>query len=528
MIFRKPYKFLIKHFRLIHLLVCALSAYLIYKNHLIIGFFSDYVDSGTTTYYTNVAAKYVSFFMYLAVILILALQLFVYLLMKNKKKPRKYYIMSIIYYVIAFFVLTFAYNIFKTFENNIVEMQVASLYRDIATIISIPQYIILVISFIRGIGFNLKKFNFSKDLQEMQIDAKDNEEFEFVVGKESYKVKRNFRRAFREINYYIRENKFVFITIVVIIVGIFSTVYYLNHNVYNKVYKENDSFKNANFNIKVNKSYLTNMDFNGKFYNDYYLILKVDVTNNFSESAALNMDDYRLIAGENSFYPITTMNEKFVDLGYPYNNELINGNSTVEKLLIYKIPEKDLTNNYTLRVVNELDFRVGSIMAKYFNTKLKPEKLNNQKITNNYSLNDTISFNDTTLGNSNLVIKKYTLDGLYSYDYKSCVGNLCEILKNVIYPNNLGNYIMSIDYDLLLDKDSSYTKSIKNNKYFFINFMKVKYNYAGNTITAKVINRTPNNENDTFVFEVPSEVSNSENVQLVLKIRNHEYVIDLK
>ena len=58
--------------------------------------------------------------------------------------------------------------------------------------------------------------------------------------------------------------------------------------------------------------------------------------------------------------------------------------------------------------------------------------------------------------------------------------------------------------------------------------MKVKYNYAGNTITAKVINRTPNNENDTFVFEVPSEVSNSENVQLVLKIRNHEYVIDLK
>ena len=120
MIFRKPYKFLIKHFRLIHLLVCALSAYLIYKNHLIIGFFSDYVNSGTTTYYTNVAAKYVSFFMYLAVILILALQLFVYLLMKNKKKPRKYYIMSIIYYVIAFFVLTFAYNIFITFENNIV------------------------------------------------------------------------------------------------------------------------------------------------------------------------------------------------------------------------------------------------------------------------------------------------------------------------------------------------------------------------------------------------------------------------
>ncbi len=528
MIFRKPYKFLIKHFRLIHLIVCFLSIYLIYKNNLIIQFFRDYVNSGTSTYYTNIAAKYVSIFMYLDIIIILGLQIFIYLLMKNKKKPRKYYIMSIIYYTIAFMILTFAYGIFKTFENNIVDIQVASLYRDISIIISLPQYLILILSFIRGIGFNLKKFNFSKDLEEMEIDIKDNEEFEFVVGRKSYKVKRNLRRTLREINYYIKENKFVFGIIIFIIITLIGTIYYLNHNVYNKVYNEKETFKNSIFSVQVNESYITNMDYHGKIYDDYYLILKINIKNNSAVGQTLKLDDYRLIADNKSFYPIKTMNEKFVDLGYPYNNEIINPNSSNEKLIIYQIPKDSLAKNYTLRIVNELNFRVGSIMAKYYNTKIKPKILKNEVQEKNYNLNDEINLKDSPLKNSKLLISSYKIDGSYSYDYKSCESNICQILKNVIYPENLGNYMLSIKYDLSLDKNSSYTKSINNNKYFFINFMKIKYTINGKERISNIINRTPNDVKDTFLCEVPGEVYNAQKINLIFKIRNIDYSILLK
>ena len=527
MIFRKPYKFLIKHFRLIHLIVCVLSIYLIYKNSLIINFFDDYINSTSSSYYSNVASKYISFVMYFVVILILGLQIFIYLLMKKKDKPRKYYILSIIYYIGVFFALTFAYGIFKTFENNIVEMQIAGIYRDIARLILYPQYLILVISLIRGIGFNLSKFNFSKDLQEMEIDARDNEEFEFVLGSNNYKVQRNIRRTLREISYYIRENKFIFFSICIFVAGLIFTIYYLNHNVYNKVYSENDSFNNSLFTLKVNKSYLTNIDYNGNKYDNYYLILKMDITNNSSANNSLNIDDYRIIAKDKTLYPTITMNERFVDLGSPYNNDNIGANKTVEKLLIYKIPEGYESKNYILRVVNELDFRVGSIMAKYYNTKIKPEKLDENKIKEEYSLNNEILFDKTNLQNSKLNIESYNISGSYVYEYNSCVNGNCSVLKNVVYAENLGNYILSIKYKLSLD-DTSYKKSIRNNNYFFTNFMKVKYSINGKEKVTSVVNRTPKVVDNEFVCEIPSEVSNANNVSLVFKIRNYEYVIKLK
>ena len=55
----------------------------------------------------------------------------------------------------------------------------------------------------------------------------------------------------------------------------------MNLNVYHKVYKENKVIPYKTFNIKVNKSYLTNKDYSGKvILNDkYYLVLNVNILN---------------------------------------------------------------------------------------------------------------------------------------------------------------------------------------------------------------------------------------------------------
>ena len=87
MILRKPYKFLIKYFKLIQLLMFLPVVYLLIKCNDIFKFFSNYV-SNNYSYSTisNLAGSYVNFFMYLAILLIVFVALVVYYLMRQKKK----------------------------------------------------------------------------------------------------------------------------------------------------------------------------------------------------------------------------------------------------------------------------------------------------------------------------------------------------------------------------------------------------------------------------------------------------------
>lgn len=527
MIFRKPYKFLIKHFRLIHLILCTLIAYLIYKNKFITTFFNDYINSKKTSYFSNVATKYVEIPMFIAVLIVLALLIFIYLLMKKKDKPRKFYVFSVVFYIVNFFALFIARGIFSTFENNIVNMQVAGVYRDLSLIFTYIQYVIIVVFFFRGIGFNIRKFNFSKDLEEMQIDAKDNEEFEFVLGNNGYKYKRSFRKSLREIGYYIKENKFIFTMFCLCIVSLFALIYYLNHNIYNKVYKENEAFNNSIFSVKVLNSYITDTDYNGQKYNSNYMILNLDITNNSSSNNALNVEDYRIIIDDNTYYPTSKMNDSFVDLGSPYIKDEIGPNKSVQKLVIYKIPKKVKNKNYFLRVINKLNFRESSIMAKYFNVKLNPIILADKVSSNSFNLKDEINFSKTTLGDTKLIVNSYNINGSYIYDSKSCINNKCSNIKNVIYSENMGNYIINLKYSLDL-ADSSYKNYINNSNEFFDDFMKIRYEIDDKILTRSVKNRTPDNLKDEFVGEIPGDAVNSSNLSLVFKVRNNEYEIKLK
>ena len=59
----------------------------------------------------------------------------------------------------------------------------------------------------RGLGFDIKKFNFQTDIKELEIESLDNEEFEFVLGDTSAKLARNSRKQIRRLRYFIVENK---------------------------------------------------------------------------------------------------------------------------------------------------------------------------------------------------------------------------------------------------------------------------------------------------------------------------------
>lgn len=153
MILRKPYKFLIRHFKLIHLLLFLPVVYLLIKTNNIFKFFSSYV-SNNYTYSTisNLAGNYINFFMYLAILLIVIVALIVYYLMRQKKKNTKLYIAFIVYYLILFVALTVYHGVLSNLEIEELTAKTARAYRDISLIITLPQYFFAFYSIFRGLG----------------------------------------------------------------------------------------------------------------------------------------------------------------------------------------------------------------------------------------------------------------------------------------------------------------------------------------------------------------------------------------
>ena len=91
MILRKPYAFLIKHFKIIHIILFLIFTYLVFEMRNIYMFFINYVKNNHYTYFENMANKYMNPFIFIMIILIIAFAISVYELMKKKEKPVLFY-----------------------------------------------------------------------------------------------------------------------------------------------------------------------------------------------------------------------------------------------------------------------------------------------------------------------------------------------------------------------------------------------------------------------------------------------------
>ena len=93
---------------------------------------------------------------------------------------------------------------------------------------------------IRGLGFDIKKFNFNRDLQDLRLEEKDSEEVEVSIDLSSDRIKRTGRRTVRELKYYYLENKLVINIILVVTVVIFIMIFPFNRYVVNRDLNEGD------------------------------------------------------------------------------------------------------------------------------------------------------------------------------------------------------------------------------------------------------------------------------------------------
>ena len=84
MIIRKPYAFLIKHYKIINLLLLVPMLYITLKFGDISKFFQDYIRAKYSTPETIIAGKYITALTYIVLIFLILYNLTLYILMKSK------------------------------------------------------------------------------------------------------------------------------------------------------------------------------------------------------------------------------------------------------------------------------------------------------------------------------------------------------------------------------------------------------------------------------------------------------------
>ena len=134
MIIKKPYGFLIKHFKLIHMLLLVPTLYLLLNFGDISKFFTAYVANNYKTFEVTVAGTYITLITYLAIIVLILSNAIIFLLMRSKKKSTLVYGFSIIYYIILLILTVVFYSTLNSIDTSTLDATIVNFVADVAKI----------------------------------------------------------------------------------------------------------------------------------------------------------------------------------------------------------------------------------------------------------------------------------------------------------------------------------------------------------------------------------------------------------
>ena len=174
MIFRKPYAFLIKNFRKIHIFLLVLALFVFYKQNQISSFVKEYISLGSYSYALESIGSKIDFWLYFALVLILVSSILLMWLLLYKKKPWKAYLIVLFEYILMFVSFVMVKNFFESYS---VTTTVSGVYaaRDLLRIAGILQYIVFLFLIIRIMGVDLNKFSFNTDKEFLELNSSDKE-----------------------------------------------------------------------------------------------------------------------------------------------------------------------------------------------------------------------------------------------------------------------------------------------------------------------------------------------------------------
>lgn len=526
MILRRPFAFLIKHFRLFHFIMLVFMGYILYSSNSILSYFREYLNSTMTLINHDVVLTLYPTFLFFSIMVVIIISIVILVLMAFKHKPFKFYIVNILIMVVTLVILLISRNTISNLELSLIEVRILKLVQDFVLISILLQIIPCIMTCIQATGFNIKQFDFEKDLKELDIDVKDNEEFEVNFDLETDRYYRRFRKIMRYIKYIYIENKYLFTIIGSVLFAVICLIVYLNQSIYNKVYKENETLKTQEFYFNVEDSYITSKDYHDNIIDkDYsFLIVKVKVKS-FFKSKILPVGRIALHVNDHNIYHTTQYKTEFSDLGFYYDSkEITNEFSTY--LLVYKIPNSYINDDMFI-YYHDNNFKTIKI-------RLSPENLDKNDNEMNLLLNEPISFTNSIFLNSSLTIHSVSIDSKFKLQYNYCISsNECILSNEIIKPNlntNQDKALIKIDGSFTLDDSLINQKPIKLfdwiEKYGSIVYTVGDNEYKVSNLTQVTPSRV--SSDSTIYVEVPKNVLDASSIHLKIKVRNYVYVYTLK
>ena len=519
MVLRKPYKFLIKHFRFIHLLLAVMSSYLLTRTNSLISFFNDYINNTETLIGAGTSNEYFTVLMIIFCVGILIGSVIILFIMKMKDKPILFYIINIIAYVIITVIYLYDNSIIQKLELSTIDIRTIKLASDFTLICFLIQTLSTIILFVRGIGFSIKKFNFEQDLK-FDIDERDNEEFEFDVDIDKNKIKRKINKRIRDFKYNYHENKFLINMAMLILLLIIGLIIFLNIKVFNKIYKENNLITTTEFSYTITDSYLINTSYkNKKITNNYLLVAKMKIKANSNDLKVFEPARVLLHIGKVRYNPTTKYKDDVIDLGNVYDGEKIS-NEFSEYLLVFEIPKKYINKKKILSYSDPY--------SSVYKTKLSSEKFN-KKDSAKAKFPETIKLNSELISNVEFKINSYTITDRVKSEYTFCeTSKNCYTSYEYIVPTLTDNYTKYIfKIDSTINFNGQQLTNFKDISDIIETFGTIKYTLDGEEKEMKTkikeVSPRKGRRSGIYYFEIYKEIKSATNISLILNIRNSKY-----
>lgn len=514
MIFRKPYAFIIKNFRKIHIALFLCCVFLIYKTTQLNSFIKEFISYVSYDPYLEPITKYTSFIFYIVAILVIAISIVLLSLFRRKKKPWVLYIIPVFTYVALIITFFSVQKYFTSYEGG-TATATARMFRDFLSLIVIPQYITLGILLIRILGIDLNKFSFGNDQEFLELDQDDREEVEVNIEFDKHSITRQYKKTIRYMKYFYEEHRFLS-NIVIVILSIFIVFRLGSYILSHKTVTENKILNANGYSIRVNESYITDKDKMGNILeeNSKFVVLNLTIKNN-ANKREMNMQNFHLINGNKDYtYSNSTYSKSFIDIGKEYDLRNFEAGEERTFALIFKVSKDLAKNNFTLyyqqyKNYNNVYLRKLKINLKDVSTITKnPSKKVGEELVVTYPNGkkedmtyESVDIKDTT-----------------TYNIETCDDDFnCSITSEDL--NITNKKILEIAFS---------SSSFEGEELidFSTNYGKIKYIDSENiTRELKIKDATENKEylGKYLYIEIPSDLEQAKSIEIVYTLRNQQY-----
>lgn len=521
MILRKPYLFFIKMFKPIHLLLSVLVFYLVSISNKILIFLNNYIYSNEGVVKKDVIESLISKAFYIIPIVMIVLFLILLSVMYKKGKPVVFYLIGIFSFIVILVINTYSINFLEHLAKNIVSVKSVKLIHDLILINMIIESCCLLFLFVRGMGIDFKKFNFSSDIAKFEISDSDKEEIEISVNIDFNERKRKRKEKIRNFKYLYAENKLIINIFVVAFLVLLSVEIVYFTNKYNSVNKENVYYSTDSFIFKVNSTTLLNTDFRGnKITENYLLVVNVSLKSKYSNEK-LYLSDFGLRIENYLFKPVKKYSDKLMDLGNLYQEETLDTEYS-DYIFVFEIPEKYISSEMMFRYSSE-----GNIISVLLNPKTIDYK---QDIIQTKKLLEPLNF-EGLLSGIEFNINSYELKNSFLIKYNYCItDNDCILSKEYLKPTIDKNYDKVV-LKMVVEYKNNGDLDVKSFYSLLSKFGTISYlvdNTWFNIFEFEEIVSTRVAAKKNVYVGVNSNILSAESIKIVFDIRGEQYEYILK